>query len=956
MLKKCSYCVLIMTLVALNVGMAQTAATAVWPLTSDQNPQVTGAISAQPQRLTMMQVSYSSGVQRSSPSGTAGSWPGESTENSSRFMEFVVTPAQGNTFTITSISMILYANSGSNMRANVYYATDSLFASKVQIGSTFSLGSSALSTPNVTASLNLTLNLSETLYVRVYPWYTTSTTGKYLIVKSVTIAGTTLPSTAIIVNPTSLSGFIQRSSTEPSDVKTYSLYGINLTHDVAITPPSSFQISSDGGNTWWNDEIRLSVANGIIIDQPKTVSVRLNAASSGSYTGTISHTSDGAAVAYVSLDGVLLAPEPTVPSSLATDEISGNTVKLTFVGGNGSNRIVAICQGNALSWAPSDGAPISGVDANYSSAVDQGNGTKVVYDGNGTSVTVSGLSGNTTYTVGVFEYNKSTGNSQNYLTSNYPTSTFTTLTVATLNATPSSLAFGNVVLGQSSVKSYQLSGSYLASDGTITVTAPSGFQVSLSEAGSYSSSLIIPYSQQTLASTTVYVRFAPDEVKNYSDVISNNGGGTNINVPVTGKGISDQFQILDTPVGFATLNGSTTGGLNGTTVTITDPQQLADILKARENKSTAPLIVYISGTLSGYSTELSVKRTANISILGLGTNAGFNGFGMKIVECNNIIVRNLTFSDCHVDEKDGLAVDGSYNVWVDHCTFTDSPASDPNGNSHDGLLDVKNGSYNVTISYNHFMNHRKTCLLGHTESQTSDTVMKVTYYRNWFDGTYSRHPRIRYAKAHIVNNLYTSNGGYGVGVTCNAQVYLEENYFENVVSPVLISQVNDPEGTLSGDPAGYIKSVGNVTVNSGAILENLSGFNFNPSDYYSLEVAAGSNVKSLVQANAGAGLLDFLNEVQGTESIAPVGFALLQNYPNPFNPSTTIHYSIRNSGIVTIKIFDMIGREVAQLVNQFHAPGSYSIQWNAEKQPTGVYCVVLQQGVDRAVRKILLLK
>ena len=153
--------------------LAQTSATSTWPLTANQNASVTGNLSAAPQTLSNMQVKYESGVQRSSPSGTAGSWLEETSENINRFMQFAVTPVEGYIFNVNSIEMKLYVNSGSNMRANVYYATDPLFVTKTQIGSTYTLSSSVPSAPNITATLNYEVAYGDTFYVRIYPWYTT---------------------------------------------------------------------------------------------------------------------------------------------------------------------------------------------------------------------------------------------------------------------------------------------------------------------------------------------------------------------------------------------------------------------------------------------------------------------------------------------------------------------------------------------------------------------------------------------------------------------------------------------------------------------------------------------------------------------------------------------------------------------------------------------------------------
>jgi hypothetical protein len=64
---------------------------------------------------------------------------------------------------------------------------------------------------------------------------------------------------------------------------------------------------------------------------------------------------------------------------------------------------------------------------------------------------------------------------------------------------------------------------------------------------------------------------------------------------------------------------------------------------------------------------------------------------------------------------------------------------------------------------------------------------------------------------------------------------------------------------------------------------------------------------------------------------------ILPNYPNPFNLLTNIEYRIANSGFVSLKVFDILGREVATLVNEVKSPGTYSIRWNASKCTSGMY-------------------
>lgn len=91
-------------------------------------------------------------------------------------------------------------------------------------------------------------------------------------------------------------------------------------------------------------------------------------------------------------------------------------------------------------------------------------------------------------------------------------------------------------------------------------------------------------------------------------------------------------------------------------------------------------------------------------------------------------------------------------------------------------------------------------------------------------------------------------------------------------------------------------------------------------------------------------------------SAMPDGFVLEQNYPNPFNPATTIRYQIPLAGFVSIKVYDLLGREVAILVNEQKSSGSYIIQFNGSMLPSGLYICELQSGSYKLSRKLLLMK
>ena len=88
----------------------------------------------------------------------------------------------------------------------------------------------------------------------------------------------------------------------------------------------------------------------------------------------------------------------------------------------------------------------------------------------------------------------------------------------------------------------------------------------------------------------------------------------------------------------------------------------------------------------------------------------------------------------------------------------------------------------------------------------------------------------------------------------------------------------------------------------------------------------------------------------------PKEFYLSQNYPNPFNPSTKISYQLPNAGNVTLKAFDVLGREVATLDDEYKNAGRYEIEFNASNLPSGVYFYQLKAGNYLETKKMMLLK
>jgi len=95
---------------------------------------------------------------------------------------------------------------------------------------------------------------------------------------------------------------------------------------------------------------------------------------------------------------------------------------------------------------------------------------------------------------------------------------------------------------------------------------------------------------------------------------------------------------------------------------------------------------------------------------------------------------------------------------------------------------------------------------------------------------------------------------------------------------------------------------------------------------------------------------------ENSASALPEKFSLRQNYPNPFNPSTIINYQLPIGNWVTIKVYDVLGREVATLVNEVVQPGEYSVKWDASNNPGGVYYYRITTEDFTAVRKMVLVR
>jgi pectate lyase len=167
-------------------------------------------------------------------------------------------------------------------------------------------------------------------------------------------------------------------------------------------------------------------------------------------------------------------------------------------------------------------------------------------------------------------------------------------------------------------------------------------------------------------------------------------------------------------VGYASLNGGTTGGKGGTTTTVSTFAQFT----AAVSGDTAQIVV-VSGPIASTG---NVKIGSNKSIIGKSSAAKLSGFTLTVKGVENVIIRNLAISK--VIGGDAVAIQAANNVWIDHLDL--SSDRDHDKDYYDGLLDVTHAADYVTITNTFLHDHWKASLVGHSDSNADEDTGHLT--------------------------------------------------------------------------------------------------------------------------------------------------------------------------------------------------------------------------------------
>ncbi|WP_214225524.1 pectate lyase [Pedobacter sp. B4-66] len=311
---------------------------------------------------------------------------------------------------------------------------------------------------------------------------------------------------------------------------------------------------------------------------------------------------------------------------------------------------------------------------------------------------------------------------------------------------------------------------------------------------------------------------------------------------------TDQGVSSTKPIGYAAVNGMTTGGAGGQTVTVTSLSQLKSAAG-----SSSPMIIKVSGTITGTG---SVAVRSNKSIIGL-TGATLNGVGLRLHGTStsdyvkNIIIQNLKIKNViAVDpvtgggDNDAIGLKWADHVWVDHCELS-ADLSHSDWEYYDGLLDISKQSDYVTVSWTKFSNSFKGTGVGGS-SDAGQGRLRITYHHNLFENIGERAPSFGYGTGHLFNNYFlksATSSGYSVASRSGAVVLVENNYFESI---------NNPIRTDLESPGGYVGGLAtNIFKSSGAAKVTTSASSFVPTYEYKSGLTAAASVPSVVLAGAG---------------------------------------------------------------------------------------------------------
>ncbi len=420
---------------------------------------------------------------------------------------------------------------------------------------------------------------------------------------------------------------------------------------------------------------------------------------------------------------------------------------------------------------------------------------------------------------------------------------------------------------------------------------------------------------------------------------------------------------------------------------------------------------YAGDVTAWYPNNLTIKGVSGRAHMrAAGANA--QGKGTWVIKGNNTVVENIEFSEASVPDENGAGIrqdggsltvrncyfhdnengilggDGGGKMLIEYCEFNHNGFGD--GYTHNMYIsgpdtfilrysyshrarighNVKTRSKVNFIEYNRIMdeddgtssyaidvpNGGSTYIIGNLIQQgpQTDNSTIVSYGAEGLSNPNS--------ELFFINNTVVNDRGSGtfIYVSSGASALIQNNIFAKnggVLSGpgnLVTNLVSNNPGLVDMANFDYHLGTNSPAIDAGSDPGSANGYNLSPQ----FEYQHPSQRKIRNQSGTidiGAYEYENLTGLFDNHQTADQ-FFMSQNYPNPFNPTTTIYYQVPASARVQIKVYDVSGKEITNLVDNQISAGSHEVSWNAVDFPTGIYYYQIQAGEFQAVKKMVLIK
>lgn len=690
---------------------------------------------------------------------------------------------------------------------------------------------------------------------------------------------------------------------------------------------------------------------------------------------------------------------PTVPATSITSVLATQTTAtITWTKGNGSHRILLGKVDAAVATHPVDGSSYT-ASSTYGSGTHLGDATYPLYDGTDSVVTVQGLVIGKTYHFAVYEYN-GTGNSKTYLHATPATGSYTVTPLAGYDGSSYVVKFDgsndqiyNNTISQGSgpftVEAWvYFSSSNLASAGIFN------------RAGNTTANLIWKFNMHNefaridFYSTNVQTNTQPFNKTVIGTAVVRDDKWHHI---AGGYDGSDIFLYVDgnlqgkTSYAGLTLNTSSApivmgydsccGGrpFNGMMAefrmwnTARTQEEIRENMHKRISKNNASLIAYYHFDNANGSTTVDSISATSATLLNFNYNSGsgfiksnppFGSAGTFITSSGSETIIGNPGSQLHatrMSRVDSINTTGLYVFGTPNSMVSDVPVIIADVRSQLTWGVQRKGSLTDTtqIVFDYSgtgITAEYAKLLSRTSAVSAWTDVTGQFTHDTANRTFSKTgstPSAEYS-------IGTSNSDpLPVEITlftvtahlANAELkWATATETNNYGFEIERRSITRTESSITGGQEG--KAWTRISFIEGNGTSNA------PIEYSYLDnnLSSGRYSYRLKQIDLD-GKFSYSQEIEATVGSAPLRFELAQNYPNPFNPATSLSFTLQVSGLTSLKIYDIIGREVATLVNEILEAGVYhQITFNASGLASGLYFARLESGSNVLMRKMLLLK